>query len=338
MASERRWSAWIGGAALVLFAATAHAEPTAADRETARALMQEGRALRDKGDLKSALDRFHGANEIMHVPTTALEVAKVQVSLGLLVEARDTVAAIRQSPEAPNDPEPFKEARAKLLELDAGLEGRVPSITIVVHGAAEGDSPAVAIDGVKVPAAAAKLARSVDPGHHVVTASSSSAEGKQEIDVREGQTASVEVTLVASGATTPAAPAEEASQESAPPSSRSHGPTTLTWIGAGVAGAGVIAGSITGAMVLSKTSQLRGQCPGNVCPSSSFGSLDSTGTLATVSTVSFVVAGVGAGVAIVSLVVGHGTSTPEPAAAPPSAGLHFTPWVGLGSAGVNGSF
>ena len=154
-----------------------------------------------------------------------------------------------------------------------------------------------------------------------------------------GQAASVEVTLVVSGATTPAAPAEEAAPESeSPASSRSHGPTTLTWIGAGVAGAGVIAGSITGAMVLSKTSQLRGQCPGNVCPSSSFDSLDSTGTLATVSTVSFVVAGVGAGVAIVSLVVGHGTSAPEPAAAPPSAGLRLTPWVGLGSAGVKGSF
>jgi hypothetical protein len=301
--------------------------------------MQEGRTLRDKGDLKGALDRFRGANEIMHVPTTALEVAKTQVSIGLFVEARDTVAAIRQSPEAPNDPEPFKEARSKLLQLDAGLEGRVPSITIVVHGAAEGDSPAVAIDGVRVPAAAATLPRSVDPGHHVVTASSASGEGKQEVDVREGQTASVEITLVPSGSTTPAAPAEEAPSESAPPSStRSHAPTTLTWIGVGVAGAGAIAGSITGAMVLSKTSQLRGQCPGNVCPSSSFGSLDSTGTLATVSTVSFIVAGVGAGVAIASLVVGHGTAAPEPAAAPPTAGLHVAPWVGLGSAGVRGSF
>jgi hypothetical protein len=281
----------------------------------------------------------------MHVPTTALEVAKTQVALGLLVEARDTIAAIRQAPERPDDPAPFKEARAKLLQLDAGLEGRVPSITIVVHGAAESDAPEVAIDGVKIPAAAAKLPRSVDPGHHIVTAKASSGEGQQEVDVKEGQTPSVDVTLSSSGATAvpiaAPAPVETAAPEAeAPASTLSHGPDTLTWIGIGLAGAGVIAGSVTGAMVLSKTSSLHSQCPDHVCPTSSFGSLDSAGALATVSTISFVAAGAGAGLAVFSLVIGHdaGSAPAEQAPSTPASGLRVTPWIGLGRAGLRGVF
>ena len=49
----------------------AHADPSAADKETARALMNEGRTDRDKGDLKAAVKAFAAADALMHVPTTA---------------------------------------------------------------------------------------------------------------------------------------------------------------------------------------------------------------------------------------------------------------------------
>ena len=85
-----------------LAARAAHADPNAADRETARELMQQGRDLRDKNDLKGALQRFKAADDIMHVPTTALPLAQVQADLGLLVEARDTLASsLRRTPEKP---------------------------------------------------------------------------------------------------------------------------------------------------------------------------------------------------------------------------------------------
>lgn len=48
----------------------AHAEPTAADKETARTLMQDGRAKRTKGDHAGALEAFRAAHGIMKVPTT----------------------------------------------------------------------------------------------------------------------------------------------------------------------------------------------------------------------------------------------------------------------------
>ena len=102
--------------AALLAAPSAGAQPSAADRETARSMMQEGRDLREKGDLKGALQRFKAADDIMHVPTTGLEVARTQVSLGLLVEALDTIANIHKVPPAADEPAPFKDARNKADE------------------------------------------------------------------------------------------------------------------------------------------------------------------------------------------------------------------------------
>ena len=80
--------------ALLFGAAEARAEPSASDKETARGLMATGRADRSNHDLAGALKAFTGADAIMHVPTTGLEVAKAQIDLGLLVEARDTALRV----------------------------------------------------------------------------------------------------------------------------------------------------------------------------------------------------------------------------------------------------
>src|SRR5260221_3476435 len=192
MGSRRRRLAFAAaGLAGLIATSSAWAEPTAADRETARSLMQEGRELREKGDLQGALKRFQAADGIMHVPTTALEVARTQATLGLLVEARDTIAAIRKTPAKANDPEPFAEARNRAEELDASLDVRVPSLTIKVDGAAAGETPTITIDGVQVPAAAVGLPRRVDPGHHVVAAKTASSGGSAEADAPQKETKQV---------------------------------------------------------------------------------------------------------------------------------------------------
>src|SRR5215471_2911491 len=92
----------------IAWTARAGAEPSATEKETARALMTEGRDLRDHNDLKTALKRFQTADSIMHVPTTALEVARTEASLGQLVEARETLSRIGRMPEDPSDPPPFR--------------------------------------------------------------------------------------------------------------------------------------------------------------------------------------------------------------------------------------
>ncbi len=348
-----------GALAALLTAPVARAQVSAADRETARSMMQEGRDLREKGDLKGALTRFKSADDIMHVPTTSLEVARAQVALGQLIEALDTIAAIRKAPQSPDDPAPFKDARVKADELDAQVEGKVPSLNITVTGAGEGENPSISIDGVSVPAAAAGLPRKVDPGHHVVTARALNGQAKDEIDVAEGEKKDVALVLTAGGADTTGGenpPTEGGGPET--PRSVVHSPGVLTWGGIIVGGLGLAVGGVTGIMTLSKASSVKNECNSStkVCSSQSgINDLNSGNSLATVSTVGFAVAGAGAAVAIVSLIIGHKGPEAAPANAPPAdpdaapsgdspappateSHLHVTPWVGLGSAGVFGTF
>ena len=325
---------------LLLLPGPALAAPTSADRETARTLMQQGRELRNKGDLKQALTRFKGADDIMHVPTTALEVARAQVALGLLVEARDAIAAIRQDPSAPGEPAPFKEARERADELDASLNGRIPSLMITVKGAPDGQTLAVSIDGAQLPGGALGLPRTVDPGHHVVTAKSAHAEGKQEVDVREGEQKPVEVELAAAAGPAPAEPPPppEPAADAPPPTTTSHSPTALTWVGIGLAGAGVIVGTVAGVLSLSKKSALQGECAGGICGPSSYPDYDAASSYATLSTIGYIAAGAGAGVAVVTLLLGHSDANVPASAPPAAAGLVVRPWVGLGAGGVSGRF
>jgi len=333
----------------------ARAEPTAADRETARSLMSEARELREKGHMQDALKRFKAADDIMRVPTTGLELARTQASMGLLLEARDTIANIRKLPSSPSDPEPFKEARAKAEELDNSLETRIPALTIVVQGAAEGETPTIVVDGSQLAAAVAGLPRRVNAGRHTVVVRTPTTQGERTVDVKEGERKDVEVTLSAASKTlevtpplgeTPPAQAEHPSE---PSEATSHGPTALTFVGIAAGGAGLVLGAVTGLLSMSKTSSLKTECPRSVCTSANaLSDRSSAYTLATVSDIGFVVAGVGAAVAITTLVVGHessaapaGQSAPEAPAEgqpAPQSRLRIVPWIGLGSAGVTGVF
>lgn len=329
---------------------------TAADRETARSLMEQGHDLYDKKDFKEALKRFKAANDIMHVPSTALWTAKAQTQLGLLVEARDTIAAMRRMPEKPNDPKPFKDARSEAVRLDDQLASRVAALTIVLKGAPPGDGATMTIDDVQVPATAVGLPRSVDAGHHVVAIKSPTAQGQSEVDIKEGEQKQLEVNLEAIAPPAPPPPTtEQAPTQPEEPSApvRSHAPTALTWIGIGLAGAGAIAGGITGVMSMQKTSTIKNDCSNGKCGPNDYATLDSANTLALVSDIGFGVAGAGAILAVVTLIVGHdetpdGSSPAEEAPSPstePSdqqqqqqSRVHVVPWLGLGAAGVTGSF
>jgi hypothetical protein len=353
-----RTSCPIAAAALVacaLAATSPAAAQTAGDRETARSLMEQGHDLYDKKEFKEALKRFKAANDIMHVPSTALWTAKAQAQLGLLVEARDTIAAMRRMPEKPNDPKPFKDARNEASQLDDQLSTRVAALTIVLKGAPPGDNPTVTIDELQVPSTVVGLPRSVDAGHHVVAIKSPTAQGQAEVDVKEGEQKQLEVSLdaIAPPAPPPAPDQGAQTQPEEPPAPvRSHAPTVLTWIGIGLAGAGAIAGGVTGVMSMQKTSTIKNDCPGGVCGANDYATLDSANTLAVVSDIGFGVAGAGAILAVVTLLVGHDVapagSAPEEAPSPgaepgdpqrqPQSRVNVVPWIGLGTAGVTGTF
>jgi len=351
----------LAAAALGAFLAsgTARAEPTAADRETARSLMQEARELREKGHTGDALKRFKAADDIMHVPTTGLELARTQAAMGLLLEARDTIANIRKLPSSPSDPEPFKDARAKAEELDTSLEAKIPALTIVVQGAADGETPTIVVDGAQLPAAVTGLPRRVNAGRHLIVVRTPTAHGEQTVEVKEGEQKEVQV-KVSKAADQPPTQTEPSTPPPAehpePSGPTSHSPTVVTFVGIGVGGAGLITGSITGLLSMSKTSSLKTECLQKRCTTTTaLNDYHSAGTLATISDIGFIAAGVGAAVAVATLIIGHdasgGATTPEthpsgdapatgePESSPaPQSQLRVIPWVGLGSAGIAGVF
>jgi hypothetical protein len=321
----------VGAALLTLLAASAaHAEPSAADKETARRLMTEGRAHRKDGDNKAALQSFIAADAIMHVPTTGLEVARTEVDLGQLVEARDQLLAIARLPNSDKEPRAFSEARETAKALGAEIEPRIPSVRVKVQGAPSGAAVKVVVDGAEIPSVALTAPRAVDPGHHVIAASAGAEPHQVEVDVAEGETKDVTVDL---GAAT-------ADGNAPPPAGGKSGEGTdpvrlASYIGFGVGGAGLILGAVTGILAISKLSAAKQQgCVGNDCPPAADSDLNSASTMATLSTVGFVVGGVGVAGGVTAFLLSRHSTPADSHAAAPSVSFYFGP----SAAGLRGTF
>ncbi len=318
---RRRAARWIRRAlATAIFAACsaaaiAHAEPTAAEKETARGLVDEGDKRVEAGDLDGALKAYRAAHAIMGVPTTGLEVAKTLAKLGRLTEAREVALGIATAMAQAGEPRVFSEARAEADKLAERLGPRIPSLVIEVKGVPDGAEVTVRVDKARLPSEALGLPRRVDPGKHVVSAEAAGVSpARAEITVEEGEKKPITLTLGARGDVTNDAP------KIAPPASDSGGVPTLALVGFVGGGVGFVVGSFAGIGSLAKASSAKLGCHGNVCPLHNQADADASTTLANVSDVGFAVAIVGAGVGISAL----DTQTPS---APPSAKASFVPFV-----------
>jgi hypothetical protein len=143
-------------------------EPTAAEKETARALMDEGNARDKRGDHKGALETFRSADALMHVPTTRVAVAKQLAALGMLVEARDIVLQVLRTPAAPDAPAAFLAAREQASTLRDELTPRIGSLRLSLTGSGNLATPRIVIDGAPVSSAVLGVPFRVNPGHHVI--------------------------------------------------------------------------------------------------------------------------------------------------------------------------
>ena len=282
----------------------------------------------------------------MHVPTTGLEVAKAQAALGLLVEARETALRVTRIGDKPNDPAPFKQARDAASAMNDDLGARIPSLTVTVKNVPEGATAEVTIDDAPIPAEGLGQARKLNPGHHVVVAKAGSADAKQEIDLAEKDQKQLTVELPAAAAVASTTGGTATTTETPPeaePSHKSGGSKVLMFGGFGLAGAGVIAGSITGILSMSKTNTIKssGFCTSNVCGPQENSDISSAKSMATISTVAFIAAGAGAVLGVVGLLTGNPSSSPSATPEKPptdESTSRIEPWLGLGAAGLRGSF
>jgi hypothetical protein len=212
----------------------------------------------------------------------------------------------------------------------------------------DGVKATVTLDDAPLPAELLGQARKLDPGHHVVVAKAGKVDAKQEVDVAEKEQKQVAVEL-------PPQPAADATDTQAPadtpspaPSGKSGASKALMIGGFSVGAAGLVVGTITGLLSMSKTSSIKSSsaCGGTplVCGPSEFGDINSAKSTATISTISFIAAGVGAGVGLIGLLTGNSSEAP-PASTPPAdkpasdeSTSKIEPWLGLGAAGLRGRF
>jgi len=292
-------------------------------------------------DYPAALKAYQGADAIMGVPTTGIEVGRAQMALGLLAEARDTLLRVSRFPKDPGEPEAFTTARVSAQKLSENLAQRIPSLQIDVVGVTEIALLEVRVDGALIPNALLGLPRKTNPGAHRITAlvpGRAPLETKVQLEERAREVVTVDFARAA--ATTkghapgPDEPVGGGTATDGPP------PEVLpivAYASFGLAGAGLLVGAITGGVSLSTTSSVKDTCTDDVCPTSSEADAQRALTLAHVSTVSFAVAGAAAVVGVVTAILAFSDSSSgsDDNSAPAA---RVEPVLGPGMIGLRGWF
>lgn len=261
---------------LALGASDAFAGP----REEAVTLADQAFDLMERGRYDAAALKFEKAAELYYSPVIALFWAKAEAKQGKLVEARRIVSIIEKKP-VPDDAKPsWKKAVEDASIFGVELDGRIPTVTLHVAGA---PAATATLDDRSI--AAGEVAK-VDPGEHVVVVTSGGEQRTERFRVTEKEAHRVEVDF-AGGVAAPEA------------SASLIGPI----IAYGVAGVGLVVGTVTGVIFIRKADELEAACPNEICAPESADLLDETTTLGNVSTVAWVIAGLGAAAGTVLLFV-----------------------------------
>jgi hypothetical protein len=311
----------------VLLASPAWAEPNEADRATARSLALEGHAALQKKDYQTAADRFGRADALVHAPTLVVDWARALQGLGRFVEAHEKYEQVLREGVTSSSPKSWTRALEDAKkELDA-LKPRLGWVIVVLK---EPPEATVTIDDVVVPAAALGVKRAADPGFPEVKATAPGYEPfKQTVTVGPGEERTLEVTMIKAPevAAAPAPPSDDV-YRGRPSQTR----RIASYVVLGVGGVGLLAGGVTGAMMLKKRSDLRSECVDNTCRSSSSKKISTYHTYGTISAATLAVGVAGLGTGVVLLL------TEPKQEATGDAQLRWRPLIGPGLVGAEGTF
>jgi hypothetical protein len=305
-----------------------------ADRATARSLAQQGEAAYEAKDYKKSEDAFRRADALYHAPTLSIGLARAQAAEGKFVEAWENYnrVILEGVTTTPAFAKALTDAKAEI----GAIEGRRARVTISVTGS---NAPKVTIDDRPIKSEALGIAFFVDPGTHSIVASAdgfnpetrtfTAAEGKSEsvsIALTPAPVAAVQPPATVGAATTPNnPPAADTAAEGTP----NHIPAFVAF---GVGAAGLVTGVITGVLALGKHDDLSKACTNGSCDPSQQSNIDSYHSLGLVSTVGFVVAGVGAAAGVTLWVAMPKTS------AHASTSAWIAPYVAPTGVGAIGQF
>jgi hypothetical protein len=265
------------------------------------------------------------------------------VAVGQIVLGTENLNRVVREQLAPNAPYAFRAAQERAKKaLDAALP-KIAYLTVTVEPR---DAKAeVKVGGVPVSSALIGVERPTDPGtHEVVATALGYLEAKSSITLAEAGHQSVTLTLAPDPNATPAAPPDTIppggtltpppGAQPPPAAQESGGSKTLAYVLLGVGGVGIVAGSITGIMAIGAKGDL--DCPQNRCVGKEGDDLESAKTIALVSTISFAVGIPAAAIGTVLLVTGGSKKDTGTLYKP--KGFSAKPYLGIGEAGVVGTF
>jgi hypothetical protein len=328
-------------------AALAQDQPQAESIAAARSLGLAGIKLADSGDCKGAIEKLSRAESLYHAPSILGRLGECQVQVGQVVLGTENLNRVVREQLAANAPKAFRDAQERAKGVLNSALPKIARLTVRVEPADA--KPQVTVGGAAIPAALMGIERPTDPGtHEVVVSAPGYLEQKTSVTLAEGGTQEIAIKLEKDPSTAASATPPVAAQpvvtiapvaptvDSAPKKSN-----TLAYVALGVGGAGLAVGGITGFLALGKKNDLKG-CVDTQCPSSQQDTLDGAKSMATVSTVGFAVGFVGVGLGVVLLLTGSsnsaGMGASKLAKRESPAGVRVEPWIGVRSAGLNGTF
>lgn len=355
--SDRGWPTRrlvIGGLAFVACVAAspaALAQRSAGDIESARRLYTSGIELRDKGDLPGALEKFRAAHALGNTPITGLELCKTHAALRQPVEAREVCLSVGRIPQLAGETARSQAARAEASQLAEHVSAKISGLRLRILGLSAGQVPTVTVDGAEVPPAALAEVRAMDPGSHVVVARVGSGEPTHAtIDLPEGKTQELELTVTSVGeparpALTHTAPSSNPAPVGEPPAERPAATprsrlSPVAKAGFIVGGIGLGIGAVTGIVAIVMKKDLDDRCDDERrCGPAEHDTLGAAKGWGNASTAFFVVGGAGILTGVIAAIVQPRASTTGLQPTTWKAGrARIEPWVSGGSVGVHGTF
>lgn len=309
----------------VLWASSARAEPSAADRAAAEALFAEGRKLLAEGDALAACPKFAeskrldpGIGTMLNLADCYERIGKTASAWGMFNEAED--AARRAHDTLGRDEEAHRRAQQ--------LEPRLSRLIIAVSRENRTSSLEVLRDGQPVGEGMWGTAIPVDPGEHTIEARAPGKEpwtGRARVEASPG---TMTVSVPALGA------AKLSGGGAVPGEEKGGGAQRTAGIALGGIGvAGVVIGSVFGGLVVAKKGDLKDHClPADPrkCDADGVAIWRDANTKANVANVAF---GVG-GAALIAGAVLFFTAPRMDAGKPGSARIGLVPGVAAEARGV----
>lgn len=226
------------------------------ERAGARVAGREGVEAYQRGDYEKALELLERAQSLVDAPTHLLFIARSQVKLGRLVEAREAYRKILVMNLPPSAPEAFRAAQeaapGELEEIEARIGQLKIEVTTTSGGAPEGLE--VKLNGEPLSAALVGLSVPANPGMNEVEARAPGMKVTMKtVELRDGESAVLELVL------TPEVSGEKSSGDERDSSEEggSHGRRKVGWILAGGGAAVGAAGGVLGILSMNQLSRAR---------------------------------------------------------------------------------